>query len=467
MAAENDRPGTRAWSESATRLADEQELAGFTSTVSALPGEHVGLFVQSTLGSWTATAYRIGWYRGLGGRQIWQSNAQPGLRQPAEVIRAGGEVFAPWKQNLTVDTTGWPEGSYLIMLRASGKWKAIPLTLRSRSTAGKVVLVQATSTYAAYNTWGGYSLYKAPEGAELPRANRVSFHRPYDSNGASRYLLYEVAVDQRAERLGIPLAWTTSYDLEQPDALHAATGVVSLGHDEYWSPAMRQTVTAARDAGTNLAFLGANAVYWRIRFEGDGQTVVTYKGSGDPVRNAVETTNLWRAAPHADPENSLVGMLYECYPSQGPFVVGRGDFFLFAETGLHTGSQIEGLNGTETDRAYPGGGTPTSLEVVAHSPSTCGSTKRTYTDMTYYTTPSGSGVFATGTMRWTLAVRGPVAKLGIADDAVGFARTVTDNLLRAMAAGPMGDAHPSRPNLAQIRPAASTSTGTGGQIGAR
>jgi hypothetical protein len=45
--------------------------------------------------------------------------------------------------------------------------------------------------------------------------------------------------------------------------------VISLGHDEYWSPAMRHTVEGARDAGTNLAFLGANAVYWRVRFSGD------------------------------------------------------------------------------------------------------------------------------------------------------------------------------------------------------
>jgi hypothetical protein len=42
---------------------------------------------------------------------------------------------------------------------------------------------------------------------------------------------------------------------------------VSLGHDECWSTKMGAQVTAARDRGVNVVFLGANAVFRHIRLE--------------------------------------------------------------------------------------------------------------------------------------------------------------------------------------------------------
>lgn len=465
LTAENAKSGTRAWKQPAAGAAGDDALAGFLSAPSARPGDALDLFVQSRLGSWTATAYRIGWYAGTGGRQVWASTPQPAVTQPAAQIRAGGEVYAPWHRSFTLDTATWPEGTYLVVLRAGGRWKDIPLTLRSDSTRGRLVMISATTTYAAYNAWGGYSLYKAPAGSGLGRASTVSFHRPQDGNGASRYLSFEVTAQQRAERLHVPLAWLTSRDLETPGILDGALGVVSLGHDEYWSVGMRAALVKARDAGTNVAFLGGNAIYWRIRFGAEGQSVISYKDAGvDPVRDSARTTTLWRRNPHPQPENTLVGMLYECFPAAGSLVVRDPGFFLFQGTGATAGTRYPGLEGPETDRAYPTAGTPATLQVVAHSPITCGPTKRTYADMTYYTAPSGAGVFATGTMNWVPALRGASARLGIDAAAAGFARTVTDNLLRAMAAGPMGSAHPAVPDLAGIHANPSTSTGTGGQL---
>ena len=70
-----------------------------------------------------------------------------------------------------------------------------------------------------------------------------------------------------AERTGVPLAYETDVDLDQhPGLLAGARAVISLGHDEYYSLAMRNALVQARDAGTNLAFLGANAIYRHIRF---------------------------------------------------------------------------------------------------------------------------------------------------------------------------------------------------------
>ena len=90
---------------------------------------------------------------------------------------------------------------------------------------------------------------------------------------------------------------------------------------------MRRAVTDARDAGTNLAFLSANTMYWRIRLAdsplGPDRLVIGYKHdatSADPARNRrpAATTARWRDSPHPNPENSLTGTLYECYPVDAP-----------------------------------------------------------------------------------------------------------------------------------------------------
>jgi hypothetical protein len=470
--AENAKPGTTAWELPNSRLAGPTDLAGYADRVSARSGESFRLFVSSSDGDFTVRAFRIGWYGGKQGRLVWTSGTVPGRPQPAPTLAPGRMVTTHWQPSLTVPTTGWPPGTYLLLLTAAnGKQKYVPMTIRSQSTGGAVVIVNAVATYQAYNQWGGYSLYSGPDKSFATRSSRVSFDRPYDGDGAHLLFKSEHALIVLAERTGVPLAYLTSRDLDtDPGALAGARGVISPGHDEYWSTGMRAAVTKARDAGTNLAFLGANAVYWRVRFEpgqlGAGRVLAGYKSAvTDPLKNRPDTTVKWRSLPSANPENSLTGMLYECFPAAGSFVVRRPDSFLFAGTGARKGSSYPGLVGTEIDRAYPIAGTPGNLEVLAHSPATCGPGRNTFSDATYYTTRSGAGVFATGSMDWLRALRGVDPKHGIDRATVTFAQEVTRNVVTAMEAGPLARRHPSTPDLASVGDSSSTSTGTGGRVG--
>lgn len=467
---ENAKPGTTDWRLPDAEVAGERELAGYTDRVSVLPGESVGLYVTSTLGAVTVSAYRVGDYGGTGGRLVWTSGPLLGVPQPAPVVEADHLVTTHWSKTADITTAGWPDGAYLLKLTASGKGKYVPFVVRTPSASGRVVLMSAVATFQAYNEWGGWSLYG---GIGNVRAGRVSFDRPQTGNGATWFLADERPVIQLAESLGIPLAYTTSVDLDRDaDALSGASGFVSQGHDEYWTVAMRDRVEAARDAGTDLAFLGANAVYWRVRLEagtlGDRRTLVGYKGTRDPVKNAPDTTVLWRSAPHARPENSLVGMLYECFPAYGSFVVQSPESFLFAGTGVRKGQAVPGVVGTEIDRAYPIAGTPDSLEVVAHSPVRCiGSGRSTYSDATYYTTTAESFVFASGSQDWVHVLWGPNPQRHIDGSSIAFVKQVTTNVLREMAR-PVGVAPPaSHPNVAQLGLSSSTATGTGGNVGVR
>jgi hypothetical protein len=469
---ENARTGSAAWRIKAADVARGTQLAGYADHVSIRPGEPLRLFVTTTARSFTVRAYRLGWYGGTGARLVSTSPVLQGTVQREPSIDARRTVTTRWRPSATLDTTGWPEGTYLLRLTDNRRLASfIPVTVRSDVVRGRLVVLNAVTTYQAYNAWGGYSLYGGPGSRFDTRAQAVSFDRPYDHNGARIVTNYEQALIEQAERMDLPLAYLTDIDLEQDaHALDGARGVVSLGHDEYWSTTMRRRLTAARDHGANVAFLGANASYWRIRLQrgalGPDRVVVGYKSAAlDPVKGSASTTARWRDAPRAEPENSLVGMLYECFPAQGALVVHDPGSFLFRGTGAGRGTTYAGLVGTEIDRAYPVSGTPRNLQVLAHSPVACGPSRRTYSDMTYYSTPSGAGVFATGSMLWDKAVAGRNTTYGIDDRSVAFARTVTRNLFSAMAAGPMGRQHPARGNLAALHAPSSTGTGTGGPIG--
>ncbi|MEZ0071182.1 N,N-dimethylformamidase beta subunit family domain-containing protein [Planotetraspora sp. GP83] len=443
-------PGDSSWR--LRRYGPADAIDGYCDQVSVLPGEPVGLHASTTADRFRVTAYRMGWYGGALARRVWRSSWIKGRRQaPAEVAHATRTAHAGWDRTLSVPTDGWPEGAYLLRLDADhGPQRYVPLVVRSATAAGKTVLVHAAATWQAYNRWGGYSLYYGEDGRYDSRSLAVTFDRPYDKVGVRKFLIHERAVVELAERLGIPLAYTTGVDLETGgQVLDGATAVFFLGHDEYWTPGLRRRVTEARDAGANLAFLGANTCYRRIRLERDGRLVVCYKTAAaeDPLygKHPSLVTTDFRADPAPDPESSLTGVYYDGFPADAPYVVTAPRHWVFAGTGVRHGDSFAHLVGVEYDRVTPGVPTPRPLEILSHSPLTCAG-RPSFADSAYYTTPEGAGVFASGTMRWTEALmagtRDSPEAHGIDARTRRFVTTVTTNLLTAFAEGPAGTHRP-------------------------
>jgi hypothetical protein len=149
----------------------------------------------------------------------------------------------------------------------------------------------------------------------------------------------------------------------------------------------------------------------------------------------------------------ITGVFYECNPVSAPYVVYDPGNWIFTGTGVRQGTSFPGLVGPEYDRVNPSVPVPRTLQVLAHSPLVCDGVN-SYSDSAYYTVPGGAGVFASGTMRWVCAMRGPVCGHGVSRAAQAFVDRATQNLLRAFAAGPAGLAHPAHGNLAVVRPAA-------------
>jgi hypothetical protein len=458
VVSENDLPGDPNWYLSSLGAPDE--MIGYAGQYSVLPGEQITLYASTTAREFSVKAFRMGWYRGDLARLVWQSQSVPGRQQsPATVTAEVNTVETNWGPSLTIPTDDWPDGSYLLRMDAeTGGQRFVPVTVRSTSTAGKVVLKNSTSTWQAYNTWGGYDLYNGPGGLSDydNRSLVVSLDRPYDLNGAFLFLAHERPVIQLAERLGIPLAYVTSMEVAtEPNLLNGASAFFSLGHDEYWTPAERWSVTDARNAGVNLAFLGANCCFRRIRLQssslGANRQVICYKTSymEDPMYgkdNAV-VTNDWREPPDADAESSMTGTLYESNPTDAAYVVATPDAWMFAGTGVQKGTSFPGVVGIEYDRVNPDWPVERPIQILSHSPLTCRGVN-SYSDSAYYTHSSGAGVFNSGTMRWVGTFNpGQYAEFGVNARGAAFVKRVTGNLLRAFADGPAASKHPAQDNL--------------------
>jgi hypothetical protein len=459
---ENARPGTSDWQLSGP--VSHGEIEGYADTTSTTRGQTVRLFVSTSAPTYRVEAYRMGWYGGRQARLVWRSGLVRGARQAERSVDpVTNMVETRWGPSLSVRVDqAWPPGAYLLKLAAdNGYAQYVPLTVRDDTGRSALLVVDAVTTWQAYNRWGGHSLYDGVNrhGATTAEARSqvVSFDRPYENDsGAGDFLGNELPMVSLLERSGYDVSYWTDVDLHQrPELLDRHRAVVTLGHDEYWSLEMRTAVERARDSGVNVAFFGANAVFRSIRLApsglGPARREVNYRSAqSDPLHGIDDTrvTVSWRDPPLNRPESTLIGAFYQCNPVKADMVVADGSAWVFAGTNLAGGDRLADLVGPEYDRYDVNApGPPGPVQVLAHSPVRCGG-RASFSDMTYYTAPAGAGVFATGTNWWVSRVNPACAPADGCSDA--RVATITRNVLDAFAAGPAGLAHPSVSNLHRL-----------------
>jgi len=446
---ENAHLGTVGWEIPAGEESSGQ-IQAYASATSVLPGQQLTFYVstQNEGTAYSIDIYRLGWYDGLGGRLMTSLPYQIGHAQgyydsanhlllnckSCHVDPKTGLVEANWRPSYTLAVPpDWTTGIYLAkFIDANGKQTYAPFDVRGNSHS-LYVAVTPDTTYAADNDWGGYSIYQISSGSNvqldktknLPRGVKVSFDRPYTvDDGSSQVLVFEADAIHWLERQGYDLSYISDVDLhETPAQLLDHRAYLSLGHDEYWTKEMRDGVEHARDRGVGLAFLGADAGSWQMRFEPDSagtpdRTIVCYKVQTankdlalDPRygRDNTRLTTQWRDPALARPENALIGIMFSDLTHQQrgfPWMVSPlANLSLLDGTGLLPGQPYGcGLVGYEWDRVFANGATPRGLQVLGAS-HTVSDTKRPDTsNTTYYIAPSGAMVFATGSIYWTLAL---------------------------------------------------------------
>jgi N,N-dimethylformamidase beta subunit-like, C-terminal len=389
---------------------------------SAVRGEAVGLRVSTDASSFDVEVAR----EGAAHEPVW-SVGQVAARSHETPVDASSNGCG-WPLALEIPVGDWRSGYYSVKVTAGDQRADAFLVVRpDPSDPASILLVLSTTTWHAYNDWGGPSLYTG--------GTRVSFERPLargflvkpepigrmmqpepdreamgfrtwarplglsDWCGGAGWFTYERTFTRWAEATGYRIDVAVSQDLERhPEILQGPRLYLSVGHDEYWSWGMRDALDTFVGHGGNVAILSGNTCFWQVRFDPDhrGMTGFKDRADEDPVLGTPDRrllTGCWSDRRIGRPETSTIGLTftrggYSRYglgaaESSGAYTVHRPDHWAFEGTGL-TGGQEFG--GTDSIVAYecdgcafetgpeglpvPTGrdGAPAGLEILAAAP---------------------------------------------------------------------------------------------------
>ena len=454
IACENTKPGTPQAVWDVTGDGNET-IQGYATQMSVDRGEPVHFKVKTDAHDYRIELYRIGYYGGDGARLVdtIQPSASLPQSQPACLTDAASGlidcgnwgVSATW--NPPADAVSGVYAARLVRTDTGGESHML-FVMRDDERRSDVVVKTADETWAAYNNYGGVSLYGHGSGGVSwwsGRGYKVSYNRPLKMREAERFSSFfsaEYPLVRWMERNGYDVSYIAGIDAaRRPAELLEHKLLVSSGHDEYWSHEQRANVEAARDAGVNLAFFSGNEIFWKTRWEPsiDGtatadRTLVSYKESNATTK--IDPSPLWtgtwrdgRFSPPSDggrPENALTGTLYMVNafrndPIEIPARFGKAR--LWRNTGIdtlapgETASLPAGLLGYEWDVDADNGHRPPGLirlsettrdlprELLLNHGTAYGAGRATHS-LNLYRAASGALVFGAGTVQWAWGLDG-------------------------------------------------------------
>ena len=238
-----------------------------------------------------------------------------------ETPRDASSKGCGWPVALTLDVgAAWRSGYYEVVMEIDVGEKVrrdYAFFVVRPSPGTRIVLALATNTWHAYNDFGGPNLYTggthvsmqrpmaagylykppgkgrrvtgtgAPDPQNAAHVGYIQINHLSGYAGSAGWPDWELPFLEWAEREGFEIGVCTNADLEEhPEVLDGASLYLSVGHDEYWSKGMRDTVEAFIAGGGNAAFFSGNTSLWQVRIEGDDHDVmVGYKAffKNDPL----------------------------------------------------------------------------------------------------------------------------------------------------------------------------------------
>jgi hypothetical protein len=405
-----------------------ETVNGYCWPQSVRPGDRVGLHMSSS----GARPVRVEIARVGGQREVVFRSASVATDQH-ETPRTASSTGCGWPVALNVDVdASWRSGYYEVIMEIEVGDKIRRdyafFVVRPISNE-RIVVALATNTWNAYNDFGGTNLYTGGTRVAMQRPMAAGYlHKPLGKGrrvtgtgapdpqnashvgyiqlnhlseyaGSAGWPDWEQPFIAWAEREGFTIGVCTNADLEEhPEVLENASLYLSVGHDEYWSKGMRDTVERFVARGGNAAFFSGNTSLWQVRVEGsDRDVMVGYKGffKDDPLMGTpreTEVTTFWSDVIVGRPENTMTGVTFtrggyhrigrNVPAGLGGYTVHRADHWLFDGTGLSYGDVL-GSNttvvGYECDGCaftYRNGlpyatgedGTPATFEILGTCP---------------------------------------------------------------------------------------------------
>ncbi|MDA0977405.1 MAG: hypothetical protein O3B72_02505 [Proteobacteria bacterium] len=352
-------------------------IAAYCWPQSGKANEKIALYCHTEADSFQIEVIRQG---AVDDRVLTESGIPGQAQTITDTLAADG---CDWDQSyeITIDPD-WSAGFYLLRLQDSDGNTADAFFVVRQEQPAEAMLVLSTSTWNAYNVWGGLSYYTGGYVVSPmrplqpgfltkgdPYMNRIArfkewtpedrkayFGAGYDPwTMAAGWSNWELLFVQWAEQQGYNLNYAVSQDLDQfPDLLDGHPAYISVGHDEYWSAGMRDTVENYIDAGGNAAFFSANTSFWQVRFSDDYRQMTSYKCQikDDPVYNpdsAPSLATMWSDPLVGRPESQMTGVSftrggYAHMPNApdgtGGYTICHPDHWVFADTNLKSGDTL-------------------------------------------------------------------------------------------------------------------------------
>ena len=397
----------------------------------------------------TFEAVRIGWHGGAGGRVVWKSSPlklkylkTPPPRNSDRTIQTN------WPVLVRLSTTNWLPGFYLILSKLSdGRFESsAPLILRAPISNSSLALIHSTLTWAAYNTFGGRSLYIGPgiskRQISYERSRIVSMDRPLTGSGNEHVLRDALPIVQLAEKNNISLDQFADTDINSsPALLSHFRGAVWSGHAEYWTQTLFDAAIAARNKGVNLAFFGANTAYWRARLRaspvGPDRQVVVYRNSKeDPATIASQTTLQFQNPIINEPSSLLDGSVTSAIGVFGEMKSVNTPTWL----GVPKNSTLRGFSKySEIASPIPGPQSPPVIHPLFKGEFTFAGNpneeelrykKNSVAQMDWWSAPSGAVIFSAGVNLWVCNLMPSCGMATVDSNTQQLMDTITTNVLK-------------------------------------
>jgi hypothetical protein len=420
-------------------------IQGFATQISVNLGETEQFKVKTPARSYRLDIYRMGYYAGNGARKIASITPSATLPQTQPnclsnsttgLVDCGNwGLSASW----AIPSTAVSGVYFARLVRTDGTTGSshVFFVVRDDSSHSDLLAQTSDTTWQAYNTYGGNSLYT---GSPAGRAYKVSYNRPFTTRGTgAEDWVYnaEYPMVRFLEGNGYNISYQAGADTDRRGTLlHNHKTFLSVGHDEYWSGQQRTNVEAARDAGVNLAFFSGNESFWKTRWENSidssntaYRTLVCYKETHanaviDP-QDPPTWTGTWRDprfSPPADggrPENAMTGTSFFVNAGsvalQVPAADGKLRFWRNSSVAGQAPGAVATLTnetvGYEWDVDPDNGARPqglidmsttnaTGVQVLQDYGSTYGTGNATH-HVTLYRAAGGALVFGAGTVQWS------------------------------------------------------------------
>ncbi len=428
---ENAKAGTRDWLVTNARIDPPTKhrspwIEGYFSRASLRAGEKVSLHVSTNPASrFRADLYRMGYYGGAGGRLVAELGSFPGRIQEEPAVGPNRLRECRWEASTEIKVPAdWPSGVYAAKLTAEldGRQSYAVFILRD-DRACDFLLQCSDTTWQAYNRWPSqFSLYDNGKSTWYWGTGvDISFDRPYGkycqildqplSIGSGEWFLWEFPLAYWLESQGYDVSYISNLDTHaDPAGLRRAKGLLSVGHDEYYSLDMFENLRKAIADGLSVAFLSGNTCCGLLEVmpatSGQPHRIIRRLDRfGPPDEVGDKTFPDMKSLPRKAPNESLLIGARSTGPVVGgaPFICSKPDHWVFEGTGMQKGDGIPGLVGWEWH------GEPAQirgLEVVSTGETNSGAGKGVYT-ATVYPGPKGNVVFNAATCWWADGLGAP------------------------------------------------------------